>query len=779
MFDAHTALLETLAQKGEATSAPVGTRTDKRTAVATLNSLESQGRIKQMKTMLPGPAGVGRPTVIVYLPDTPEVKLNAFLLELARGQASLPQQSAAVKKLEDPMEYGPDPSLLNRGNLPLQLLQMDHTTRDDNERLKKNSARVAELFSHDDNTIREVLLTERSTLGQMYGNIVAKALRARELHLTTTDAFNKTLESPNIVSHEYRVLNLAHFCFDLPLELYCSLLSPLFHHEQLTEFLSDQNSRKTLVRNLPQTLRSILQIGKSRARSRFLDILETLRCLGLAIPLIESTSNAPLIRLDAVVSDLHPKTFDKASMEGWSVSTPTTAPMYWQFLSLAPLYHWASSEKYPPLLRSLSVGTVPEAVAYWTALREACLESNLAATSTNAPVTLLPAQDTKPARSLRRSVSWNPKYVFTWHQTRYMQRFVDVTTGKTPLDLENGGSAEIERISHVISAPQEVVAEYFTTAHQKMVKDIGKVRRKRNQDNELEIRSKENAQETAQAKASLAKKAAEAKLLREREWDDLVNKVHPEPSQHAAVRLRNIQMRFLGSVHKDAEKWEAEIRKAFEESEVAAAQVLKPNPQAHNRIPAHHAHSIVPTAPVPIIDNGAGEKSIQSLIAEQGPPITAPPRRTKRKRKDDSDAEGTSVLSKANIAYSLSIDEPKAKAPIRRHRFQWNRDYEELARDACVIIKARCRNGLRLDWGAFEQVFPAVPRNSVRQRLTHIRETPGNDAYLNRLEDRWYELWMKHRGTPALPDEELGSATNFDLIKHIEFLRKHIDKNAM
>lgn len=116
---------------------------------------------------------------------------------------------------------------------------------------------------------------------------------------------------------------------------------------------------------------------------------------------------------------------------------------------------------------------------------------------------------------------------------------------------------------------------------------------------------------------------------------------------------------------------------------------------------------------------------------------------------------------------------------LRRHRFQWNRDYEELARDASAIIKARCRGLPRLDWAAFEQVFPAVPRNTVRQRLAHIKEIPGNETYLNRLEDRWYELWTQHRGTSLLPDDDPQSPSNFNLVKHLEFLRQHIDKNAL
>ena len=76
-------------------------------------------------------------------------------------------------------------------------------------------------------------------------------------------------------------------------------------------------------------------------------------------------------------------------------------------------------------------------------------------------------------------------------------------------------------------------------------------------------------------------------------------------------------------------------------------------------------------------------------------------------------------------------------------------------------------------------MFPVVPRNTVRQRLATLKEIPGNEAYLRRLEDAWHELWVKHRGTTELPDADEESASNFDLQKHVEFLRAHIDKNAL
>ena len=60
-----------------------------------------------------------------------------------------------------------------------------------------------------------------------------------------------------------------------------------------------------------------------------------------------------------------------------------------------------------------------------------------------------------------------------------------------------------------------------------------------------------------------------------------------------------------------------------------------------------------------------------------------------------------------------------------------------------------------------------------------LRDQPGAEAYLKRLEDKWYEVWIKHRGTPELPDDDPDSTWNFDLAAHITFLRAHIDKNAL
>ncbi len=84
-----------------------------------------------------------------------------------------------------------------------------------------------------------------------------------------------------------------------------------------------------------------------------------------------------------------------------------------------------------------------------------------------------------------------------------------------------------------------------------------------------------------------------------------------------------------------------------------------------------------------------------------------------------------------------------------------------------------------MEWTALEKAFPAVPRNSVRQRITALKALPGAETYLKRLEDKFHELWVRHRGTDILPDDDPESVSNFDMVAHLKFLRNNVDKNAL
>ncbi|KAJ2930499.1 hypothetical protein H1R20_g6596, partial [Candolleomyces eurysporus] len=748
-YDAHTALLDALAKAGEPTSAPVGTRTDKRTATLTIDGLETKGKVKQLKTSVTTHTGVNKPANIVYLPSVSQEQLNLFLAELARGpQPSIPSSGSAVK-IQEPVEYGADPSVSSRGILPLQLLQLEQPGENKKERWSKNTARANQLFAHDDATIRDVLLAERTTLGQLYGFIVGKTARAREFHLSTLEALASDTASPNIIPGS-RIVELTYFSHDIPVRLFTAYVSALSHSEQLTSLFATEEGRNTPVKDLPNDLHTQLQVGRSRARSRLLDLFELLLTLKLVTPLKPSTSTQPWIACSPHES--HPTAFDVWVDHAWTSSTPHAAPSYWYFNTQAPIYLWGMSESDPPFWKTVSVANSEISREYWQLLKEASMNSHL-------PTPAGAAKPAEPldfsvstARSLRRLVSWKADYVLTWHQARFFEKSIDIASGSTVLEEEDLDTREdkLKRLCWVTSAPRSTVENYLRTAQTRIMNDQDKIR--------SQVRESKRLKKMEDTKVALARKAEEAKVNREKEWASLLEKVHPGDLGAAASRVERVHLRFMqaGST-KDLGKWEGEVLEALREADLASKKILKvtgKRPIVGRVHPPANASSEVPST---------SNISIRSLIEQQQPLLDQGV--YKRKPKGKKKAEEPQPAEE--------------KKSVRRHRFQWNKDYDELARDASVIVRARCRSLSRLDWTALEQVFPAVPRNTVRQRLSHMRESPGSESYLRRLEDRWYGLWVKHRGTDALPDEHIESASNFNLIQHIEFLRQNVDKNAL
>ncbi|KAJ7124740.1 hypothetical protein C8R43DRAFT_31912 [Mycena crocata] len=763
LFDAHKALLISLSQAGETTSAPPGTRLDRRTATAAFNNMELRGRVKQMKTTVSGLTGLTRFANIVYLPDVEETKITAFLAEQGRNIVHFPPYLPKAIILNEDTEYGSKRIRPNRQptTIPVQLLMAGPRSTTGKGRVA-DPVRADQLFSYNDETIREVLLTERTTLGQMYGFIVGKLIRTREFHLYGLDVFENRLPSPNIVSYDKRIAAFPFFYNDIPVGLYCALVAAIQGSDELSHILASEQERKISVKDLPSSVHSTLQIGRTRGRGRILELLGILRSLGLAIPLEPCVSGTPLISCEA--NEDHPTSFQEATSDGWSKDATAGAPNYWHFTSSAPLYHWAAAEEKPPFLRDLAISSCADAVQYWDALRIACSDTELLGEhDLNAPSRDLTLANHK-AKTIRRRSSWVDAYSFTWHQMYYLNRFVQTIVGQTPLHLDDGAGEKIRNISRTVSAPENVVRDFLANSHATKLVELEKANRRM----QREVQSKAMDEET---KASLAQKAAEARAHREAKWEGLVQRVHPDPlGDAAAIRLRRVKTQFLQATGTQTVKWERDILQAVHEADMASTvnSLSKKRYRLKERLAPPPSAPTVPAGPIsplpapPVVANPP-EKPIASLIAMQGPLVVEKTRMRNRK------AEGGAATESSAVPTGNS-------GP--RTRFHWNSDYTELAKDAFAIIHSRCRTRGKLDYGAIKQVFPGVNKNSVRTHVKSIREDPTMAAYMARLEDHWHELWMKYRGTALLPDDD-PIGLKFDLIAHIEFLRKHIDKNAL
>ncbi|KAI0786110.1 hypothetical protein C8Q75DRAFT_304194 [Abortiporus biennis] len=733
-LDAHSTLLDNLSKKGAPVSTRAGSRIDKRTVESTLRSLESRDKIKIITTIVSSLTGASRTVKVVYLPTISEEELATFLAEVGRNLQIFPLSAPNIKTLDEPLEYG-GLKIKNRA------INLDRDVDP-----AKNAEKAQELFKCNEETIREALLTERTTLAQLYGFIGGRALRAKYLHLLAVRLFDESSSVGSVVSLEQRILHLSYFYSDISVANYCALVSCLFYSEELLQILSSSFEKEKPMSQLPTNLQNALQSSKSRSQARLLDLLVLLQSLGLVVPLQPSKSNQPA--LSCQTRGQHPTAFDVAAAEGWAT---LAAPQYWRFNINAPIHLWALSESSPSLWKEVPVVTENDVKEYWEELRQASINSEFAREAPTLGGAVIPNDLTVAAgRCLRRATSWKTSYNFSYFQNEYLKRFLDNSTGATPLQAEqNQVDGQINHISWVVCAPPDVVRAFFEHEHERVLHDIQRVRKKEKK----RLQERRAKEEEKNGEDMLARKAEQAKQKREQEWTEMVHRLHPTaPEPVLAARLRRIQTKFMQGVGgTDPQKWEREILTTIQDVRVTAPKAVLPS----RSVVQHEPKQFVP--PPPPVPVPSADKSVEDLIEQQGPPATQ--RRTKKKKGKAVDTE----------------PEPER----RRHRFQWNKDYDELARDASVIIKARCRDGKRIDWAALEQVFPAVPRNSVRQRIGSLREQPGADTYFKRLEDKFYDLWVKHRGTDILPDEDIESVSNFDMIAHVKFLRNHIDKNAI
>ncbi|KAJ7630526.1 hypothetical protein FB45DRAFT_915784 [Roridomyces roridus] len=756
LFDVHMELLSDLAKAREPASAPPGTRLDRRTAVNAYNAMELRGRVKQMKTTVTSPSGLVRPATLVYLPELEESKLKAFLLELSRTMTQFPPTIANAIVVDEHTEYG---SKGGRGTRPRPTKQLSQQLLPPAPALPSNPEKPnvppEQLFSLDEDEIRRILVSERTTIAQLYGFICGKMIRAREFHLHVLNAIETGHPSPSIVSLEKRIATFSFFYNELPLGLYCAVVAPLEENDELAQYLSDEQGRNTPVRELPTSLHTHLQIGRTRGRGRMLELLEIMRALGLAVPLEPCTSGEPFITCSA--NQDHPTSF-KEVPETNTISEATSGPPYWHFTPNAAVYHWAASEANPAFLKDMPLTSCADAVQYWDLLRSACTDRQLSGQIVwDAPARQISAP--KKVKTIRRAVSWHDGYTLTSHQIYYLDHFLQTEPGQTPLHLDEEAAEQIQTLCRVTCAPEQAVRGHLARSHAAKLAELDKSRLKM----ERELRNKEMDE---RAKASLARKAADARANRETKWDDLVRSVHPDPlGDAAAIRLRRVKALYLQATGSQTGRWEREIRQAVIEADMATTVPKWKQKQA---IPQHiiTGPGLITPLPAPAVVVNPPEKPISSLIAMQGPAVVEKVRPKKRQRQQQAEA-------------TAAAETPAAPAgPQTRNRFHWNKDFDELVKDAFAIILSRCRSRGKLDLGAIKQVFPGVPRNSVRNRMKTIKEVPAMAAYMSRLEDHWHEVWMKYRGSALLPDEDPLSL-QFDLIAHIEFLRKHIDKNAL
>ena len=628
-LDAHVALLDTLASAGEPTSGLPGIKVDKRTIENTFESLENRGKVKVLKTAILTVTGAQRPARIIYLPAVVQSRLDAFLTELGKGPHGAPHSATNSVAASHP----PGDLKAKRPAQPLRLLLSERGV-DGIGRWSKSSDRADQLFQSDDQTIHDVLLTERTTLAQLYGFIPGKMMRARQLHLATLDTFEPSDDSLTPALAAKRVVNFTQYFRGLPIGVYCSIVSTLVQSDELFQILSTEEGRRTLIKDLPQSLQTLLQIGRPRSRERLLELFEILHHLELVTPLQPSDSPNPRIRCEP--NGEGPSSFD--NFDGDVSSTNyRTAPNYWLFHNDATLHLWVLSSTSPPFWKTVSISGRLDASNYWNELQSACESKAFAQTVTPGSPSRPIVPDFSFARTIIRDASWNRMYDLSWHQRQYLKRFISRRRDDVPLQDEEDSST-LEKVSWTISAPSSVVKDFLQKERASQLRELDKTK--------LRTSGNEGDEKMVQEKELLAKKVADAKARKEREWEAILNLIHPGALEGAAVtRVSRVRKRYMQlGVASDRNRWEGEVRDAIgvlggsakavlpSAQRVALVRPLQGLPSVPMALPPPEATAgVLNYVGLPPAVANQPRKSIEQLIAEQGP-AREEARSNKRKR---------------------------------------------------------------------------------------------------------------------------------------------------
>jgi hypothetical protein len=560
--DAHVALLCTLAEAQEPTSAPPGTRVDRRTIDGTLSKLERDGRIKVLKTTLVTPIFTTRKITIAYLSHFEDKEIQAFLSGLDQGNPSRTTAQASKR---------PEPS------------------RDSHKTPKPIGA--ADSY---DNDTRESIIADPHGHGvpQMYGFIVGKIARARKLHLLSLRPFElENNDSPNNISRDARILHLDYFLRDITIADYCALFSVRSPIEGLDHLVYPESGSSPALWDVPESILSALGLGASRSRNRLMELLSILEDLRLITPLQHSRSDTPFITCEQ--NGTHPSSFDAVPHESWSTSAANLAPKYWHIRPSAPVHLWASSENPPPFWKTFPLRTTTEGEGFWKNLREVCLNSSSVEGMQSEEVPPEDQPNLVLRNSLRREAGWLATYYISSLQDSFLNKFLD----NPPLSDDEEAKAQLSHLSLVTLAPEHVIKGFYTAA-------LGQRTR------QLQRRKKKQESGQDEKRALVAQKAAKGKDQRVKLWDQLLASSHPAlVGKPLPPRVQRIRNEFLKASSVAGEKkWEQNL------AAVILEEAANQPPHLANRPPRPGGPAAIP---VPSGSATATEKSIAQLINEQ------------------------------------------------------------------------------------------------------------------------------------------------------------------
>lgn len=694
---------------------------DRKTRATLLNSLEERGLVKRTKVKAPSRNMSAMVRTIIYKPGIDPAVLQSYIGHVVSGEA-----------LPSPLR-GKHP-FRGRDVGPLEV-HVPESPWSSSSKLKATEGGDIGL----DSKAREFYANQPHIRSQYYGYFVGSLSRLRRVHIHMMQLLQGAPQSSSaIVSEEARVFDISYFWTNAPLRFFTAVVTTLRNSDKLKRAVDDPQLRDMPITSQAQSIQFALHLGRTHCSIPFHRYMRSLHVLGLAEPVEkmgvtdEAASGEP--SFGVVVKAAFDHTL-------------------WRLRERVPLHQWSLRQTNKPVVADLPMGNMEQALAYWDRLKEVSLSSMNEAEQQVGLLTVQKAETTGPtvsdarlARSIIRPANWSERYSLASTQQKFLARYLDDEGRSTVL----GDTSMLSKLSDTCMAPLWVVRRFFERRAERsssIAHENNYNRRQIWKDRHFE--AQEKALHRKRARETIARKAREAQENQEREWQkmlDLAFENSPEASDRRTeivTALEPFHKRFLrnrGSV------------KPVDIQTIVQAAVNKATQPAH---------------PAPAFPKSA-------VI----------PRRTRKPRQSRAKPQNTVAdlpRDEESSATHNAGSNGRRRKRNTREKQTWTRELDELLRDACVILRSRNREQPRKNWMALLQIFPQRNGSTgvYSKRFDQLKQAIGEEAYLDRLEAAWHELWRKYRCTEVLPDEDPSHPTAFSLQTHVDFLRANIDKPAI
>ncbi|OWZ69264.1 hypothetical protein AYX15_00114 [Cryptococcus neoformans] len=686
---------------------------DRTTIKRALGALDRQGRLRHTTTQVATTLGTFSSVKFYYVPDLPSQQLNSHINrhrhETAQtGKLFRSSVATELPQIEFSDFHRSDPSGGKVSVAPLE-----------ESAVKSNSER------------RDLLLTERDIVSQLYGYKFGMFVRVRILHCAIVNAL-KTPDSPSIISTSPRIFSLTLLFEELQAKDWYAIMQYTKLMEDIVAWLGTPSNGETKLKDVPPEFRPPKGFGGSLPRDRIGRLLDVLVTLKILTPLVGVHDGNRDIKVGEQMS--------------FRVADSSVAP-YYVLHDYAPVYHVALGSR-APLLGLLPVMFEGDIIAFWGKYREAVRD--------NTPINL-------------------PDKIDQASNSRDLM-FPSIAHLEDPIELDASFLRRMQTRARWDDKPR------LTTLQQDAIRDAIDWSRATihiTSPEALENFAYENALPISIIQAELQsgqKRARENIAHREERLRDSARRAQERQER----RLRSYQERIAGE--------EAASRQAWEER-VATSAVRKGVPYdsalldfVSSKAPANMKKANVTDG---LVDYWVGVWELcKEMDGEERGQLLAQGRVSLKQKDKGADkklkrrAKGKKATGTPGQGEAPDVEGTTTKRKNRSKR-KWTTEDDELMLDSEAIIRARSRTNAYKGRAAMSQLYPRITASTFRMRIMKIAGEPGKLAYLERLEQAWYELWLKYRGTEELPDDNIESSVEFDLKAHIDFLRKHVDKRTL